>query len=68
MFEDVHWADDVLLDLIEYLVTHVRDHRVLFLALARPEFLEGRPTWGAGMAGTHDAAARPAAARARLPR
>ena len=52
VFEDIHWADDVLLDLIEYLVTHVNDHRILFLALARPEFLEGRPTWGAGMAGT----------------
>jgi hypothetical protein len=52
VFEDVHWADDVLLDLIEYLVTHVSDHRILFVALARPEFLEGRPTWGAGMAGT----------------
>jgi tetratricopeptide (TPR) repeat protein len=30
----------------------VSDHRILFVALARPEFLEGRPTWGAGMAGT----------------
>ncbi len=52
VFEDIHWADDALLDLIDYLVTHVQDHRILFLALARPEFLEGRPNWGAGMAGT----------------
>ncbi len=52
VFEDIHWADDALLDLIGYLVTHVQDHRILFLALARPEFLEGRPHWGAGMAGT----------------
>jgi class 3 adenylate cyclase/tetratricopeptide (TPR) repeat protein len=51
VFEDVHWADDVLLDLIEYLVSHVQEHRILFLALARPEFLDARPTWGAGMAG-----------------
>ena len=51
VFEDLHWADDALLDLIDYLVAHVRDHRVVFLALARPEFLEGRPTWGAGMIG-----------------
>ena len=29
----------------------MRDHRVVFLALARPEFLERRPTWGAGMIG-----------------
>jgi class 3 adenylate cyclase/tetratricopeptide (TPR) repeat protein len=51
VFEDIHWADDALLDLIDYLISHVHDHRVLFLALARPEFLETRPTWGAGMAG-----------------
>ncbi|MEO8477358.1 MAG: adenylate/guanylate cyclase domain-containing protein [Actinomycetota bacterium] len=52
VFEDIHWADDAMLDLIDYLVTHVHDHRILFLALARPEFLEARPNWGAGMAGT----------------
>jgi class 3 adenylate cyclase/tetratricopeptide (TPR) repeat protein len=51
VFEDVHWADDVLLDLIEYLVSHVQEHRIVFLVLARPEFLETRPNWGAGMAG-----------------
>jgi len=51
VFEDLHWADDALLDLIDYLVAHVRDHRVVFLALARPEFLERRPNWGAGMIG-----------------
>ena len=51
VFEDLHWADDALLELIDYLVTHVRDHRVVFLALARPEFLERRPNWGAGMVG-----------------
>lgn len=51
VFEDLHWADDALLELIDYLVAHVRNHRVVFLALARPEFLEARPTWGSGMTG-----------------
>ncbi len=51
VFEDLHWADDALLELIDYLVAHVRNHRVVFLALARPEFLERRPSWGAGMIG-----------------
>jgi class 3 adenylate cyclase/tetratricopeptide (TPR) repeat protein len=51
VFEDVHWADDSLLDLVDYLIAHVRDHPVAFLALARPEFLELRPTWGAGVVG-----------------
>jgi class 3 adenylate cyclase/tetratricopeptide (TPR) repeat protein len=51
VFEDLHWADDALLELIDYLVAHVRNHRVVFLALARPEFLEARPSWGTGMTG-----------------
>jgi hypothetical protein len=51
VFEDVHWADDALLDAIDYLVSHVRDSRLVVLALARPEFLEVRRTWGGGMIG-----------------
>lgn len=51
VFEDVHWADDAMLDLVDYLVTHVRDHPVVFLALARPEFLETRTGFGSGHAG-----------------
>jgi class 3 adenylate cyclase/tetratricopeptide (TPR) repeat protein len=51
VFEDVHWADDPLLDLIDYLVTHVRDARLVVMALARPEFLEAGRTWGGGMIG-----------------
>ncbi|HJX07527.1 MAG TPA: AAA family ATPase [Actinomycetota bacterium] len=51
VFEDAHWADAPLLDLIDYLVTHVREARVVFLALARPELLETRRTFGGGMIG-----------------
>jgi class 3 adenylate cyclase/tetratricopeptide (TPR) repeat protein len=51
VFEDIHWADDALLDLFDYLVSRVSDHPVVFLALARPEFLEARPNWGGGMIG-----------------
>ena len=51
VFEDVHWADETLLELIDYLVTHVSDARVVVMALARPEFLETRRTWGGGMVG-----------------
>jgi class 3 adenylate cyclase/tetratricopeptide (TPR) repeat protein len=46
VFEDVHWADADQLDLIEYLAVHVRDAPVVLLAQARPELLDGRPTWG----------------------
>jgi class 3 adenylate cyclase/tetratricopeptide (TPR) repeat protein len=49
VFEDAHWADTPLLDLIDYLVSHVHDARVVFLALARPELLETRQTWGSGL-------------------
>jgi class 3 adenylate cyclase/tetratricopeptide (TPR) repeat protein len=46
VFEDVHWADSSQLELLEYLASHVRDTSAVLLALARPEFLDNRPTWG----------------------
>ena len=42
--EDVHWADDDLLDLLETLVELV-DGPLLLIATARPELLERRPGW-----------------------
>ena len=48
LFEDVHWAEPTLLDLIEYLAERVRGSPLLLLCLARPELLEGRPGWGGG--------------------
>jgi class 3 adenylate cyclase len=49
LFEDLHWADASLLDLIEMLAARVRDTPVLFLALARPEMLNDRPNWAGGL-------------------
>jgi tetratricopeptide (TPR) repeat protein len=49
VFEDIHWADTSQLDLLESLASRVRDVAVMFLALARPELLDSRPTWGAGL-------------------
>ncbi|HJT63313.1 MAG TPA: hypothetical protein VJ839_00910, partial [Candidatus Limnocylindria bacterium] len=37
-----------LLDLLEYLATWTRDHPVLIVALARPDLLDHRPSWGSG--------------------
>lgn len=48
VFEDIHWAEPALLDLIEYLVTWVRGIPAVLLCLARPELLDLRPTWGSG--------------------
>jgi class 3 adenylate cyclase/DNA-binding SARP family transcriptional activator len=45
VFEDVHWAEPTLLDLIEYLVDMSRDARLLIVCVARAELLEGRPGW-----------------------
>ncbi len=47
-FEDTQWADDSLLDFIEYLLDWSRSSLICVVTLARPELLERRPTWGAG--------------------
>jgi class 3 adenylate cyclase/tetratricopeptide (TPR) repeat protein len=49
VFEDVHWAEKALLDLIEHLARSLRDVPVLILAVARPELLDARPSWGGGI-------------------
>jgi len=48
VFEDIHWAEPTLLDLIEYLADLTREAPVLLLCLARPELLDDRPSWGGG--------------------
>jgi class 3 adenylate cyclase/tetratricopeptide (TPR) repeat protein len=48
VFEDIHWAEEPLLDLIEHLADWVRDAPLLILCLARPELLDERPGWGGG--------------------
>jgi class 3 adenylate cyclase len=49
VYEDIHWADGSMLDLLETFGARVRDVPVLFLALARPELLGERPGWGGGL-------------------
>ena len=49
VFEDLHWADSSLLDLLEVLASRIRGQPVLLLALARPELLDARPGWGEGL-------------------
>jgi class 3 adenylate cyclase/tetratricopeptide (TPR) repeat protein len=48
VFEDIHWAEEPLLELIEHLVTWVREAPLLVIGLARPELLDIRPGWGGG--------------------
>jgi DNA-binding SARP family transcriptional activator len=48
VLDDVHWADPALLDLVEYLRDRVADAPLFVLCVARPELLDGRPSWTAG--------------------
>ena len=48
VFEDLHWAEPTLLDLIEHLADWARDASIVLLCLGRPELLDGRPAWGGG--------------------
>jgi class 3 adenylate cyclase/tetratricopeptide (TPR) repeat protein len=50
VFEDLHWADDGLLDFVDHLVDWLTDVPVLVVGTARPELLARRPAWGGGKA------------------
>ena len=50
--EDLHWADEVLLDVIEQVAGAMADRAVLNLCTARPELLDRHPGWGAGRVNT----------------
>ena len=44
--EDVHWADEGLLDFLETIPDRSRGFPILVVTLSRPELLERRPGWG----------------------
>ena len=48
-FEDMQWADASLLDFVEYLLEWSRNSPLFVVTLARPEFADKRPAWGAGL-------------------
>jgi tetratricopeptide (TPR) repeat protein len=48
VFEDIHWAEPVMLDLIEQLATWIRGVPVVIVCPSRPELLDRRPNWGGG--------------------
>ena len=49
LLDDIQWAEDLFLDLIEHVAEWTRDAPVFLLCIARPELLELRPNWGGGM-------------------
>ncbi len=48
VFDDLHWAEAALLDLIEQVVDLSREAPILLVAVARPELFEQRATWAGG--------------------
>ena len=45
LLEDLHWADDSSLDVVESLAAALRDQPLLIVGAARPSLFERRPNW-----------------------
>jgi class 3 adenylate cyclase/tetratricopeptide (TPR) repeat protein len=48
VFDDLHWGQPALLDLVEHVADLSRDAPILLLCMARPELLDLRQAWGGG--------------------
>jgi predicted ATPase/class 3 adenylate cyclase len=48
VIDDMQWANEALLDLLEYLTDRITRAPILFLCPARPDFFERRRDWGGG--------------------
>src|SRR5262245_34627407 len=48
VFEDLHWADDGLLDFVDHLTDWTTGVPLFVVGTARPELLDRRPGWGGG--------------------
>ena len=48
VFDDLHWAEETFLDLVEHVADWSRDAPILLLCIARAELLDARPHWGGG--------------------
>ena len=51
VFEDMQWADQSLIDFVDYLMNWSKNHPIFVVAHARPELIERNPAWGAGRRG-----------------
>src|SRR3954469_6138051 len=45
VFDDIQWGEEAFLDLVEHVALLAGGASLLLLCLARPELLDGRPTW-----------------------
>ena len=53
VFEDIHWADDALLDFIDLLADRAGAVPLLIVCTARPELFERRAGWAGGKTNAH---------------
>ncbi len=49
VFEDLQWADAGLIDFVESILEWSRNYPILIVTLSRPELMDRRPSWGAGL-------------------
>jgi class 3 adenylate cyclase/tetratricopeptide (TPR) repeat protein len=49
VFEDLHWADDAMLEFLEHLADQAEGVSLMILATARPELYEQHPTFAQGL-------------------
>ena len=66
LLEDLHWADEATLALINAADAVLRDSPVLVVATTRPTLLERHPHWGEGL-DFHTLPADPVVVAARHP-
>ena len=59
VIEDLHWADELLLDFLDHLVDWAAEVPLLVVATARPELLTRRPGWGGGNPNSTTVSLRP---------
>ncbi len=64
LLEDLHWADDRSLDLLDAALVQLPARRLLVVGMARPALFERRPNWSAGQAHSAQLELRPLSARA----
>jgi len=50
--DDMQWAEPAILELIQHVTQRSTAVPVLWLCVARPEFIEAQPQWGAGRSNT----------------
>jgi tetratricopeptide (TPR) repeat protein len=48
VIEDLHWAEQPMLELLEHLLEWVEGVPMMLLATARPEIYDAAPSWGGG--------------------